>query len=173
MQSIEKMMLVVENRRGRGVWVSQPCRPARWQTAAVRDRKSSAWHSPRPARSAPRCWRTPSCPQSPTWLQLMMMLMMLLMVRMMKMDVQCRRSRRTEIWKCGKTLQQRRLRLKETERWEAWQLHRKRWDDMKRKEAAPLTASLSPSSLLPPSLSYVCQYRVYGTCAGSEEPIFC
>lgn len=27
-------------------------------------------HSPRPARSAPRCWRTPSCPRSPTWLQL-------------------------------------------------------------------------------------------------------
>lgn len=39
------------------------------QTAAVtRTANSSGRHSPRRARSAPRCWRTPSCPRSPTWL---------------------------------------------------------------------------------------------------------
>lgn len=40
------------------------------QSAAVtRTANSSGRHSPRRARSSPRCWRTPSCPRSPTWLR--------------------------------------------------------------------------------------------------------
>lgn len=46
------------------------------QIAAVRRtiNHPSGWASPRPSRSAPRCWRTPSYPPSPTWLQMMVMM---------------------------------------------------------------------------------------------------